>query len=108
MLLLHGGDFRLGYIDPDIIRRIGYTYSTNGGLSWALPQLLPDPNPEHTSQSDPVITSDAQGNFYISSTSRKPVTGYNRDMLLYKSTNNGQTFVLYSTAVPGTGGSWRR
>lgn len=98
-------DFRLGYIDPNIVRRIGYTYSTNGGLSWATPQLLPDPNPEHTSQSDPVITSDAQGNFYISSTSRKPVTGYNRDMLIYKSTNNGQTFVFYSIAVPGTGGA---
>lgn len=98
-------DFKLGYIDPDIIRRIGYTYSTNGGLTWAAPQLLPDPNPAHTSQSDPVITNDAQGNFYISSTSRQPVSGFNRDMLLYKSTNNGQTFVLYSTAVPGTGGS---
>lgn len=98
-------DFRLGYIDPDIIRRIGYTYSTNGGLTWAVPQLLPDPNPEHTSQSDPVITSDAQGDFYISSTSRKPVSGFNRDMLIYKSTNNGQTFFLHSTAVPGTGGA---
>ena len=98
-------DFRLGYILPNIERRIGYTYSTNGGLSWAAPQLLPDPNPEHTSQSDPVITSDAQGNFYISSTSRQPVAEYNRDMLLYKSTNNGQTFVLYSTAVPGSGGA---
>ncbi len=98
-------DFKLGYINPNIERRIGYTYSTNGGLTWAAPQLLPDPNPEHTSQSDPVITSDAQGNFYISSTSRQPVAEYNRDMLLYKSTNNGQTFVLYSTAVPGTGGA---
>ncbi len=98
-------DFRLGFLDTNIVRRIGYTYSTNSGLNWALPQLLPDPNPEHTSQSDPVITSDAQGNFYISSTSRKPVAGYNRDMLLYKSTNNGQTFVLYSIAVPGTGGA---
>ena len=98
-------DFRLGYIDPTIVRRIGYTYSTNGGLTWAVSQLLPDPNPNHTSQSDPVITSDAQGNFYISSTSRQPVTGYNRDMLLYKSTNNGQTFFLHSTAVPGSGGA---
>jgi len=98
-------DFRLGYIDPNIIRRIGYTYSTNGGITWAAPQLLPDPNPEHTSQSDPVVTSDAQGNFYISSTSRKPVSGFNRDMLMYKSTNNGQTFFLHSTAVPGTGGA---
>jgi hypothetical protein len=96
-------DFRLGYTDP--VRRIGYTYSTNGGNSWAAPQLLPDPNPDHTSQSDPVVVSDAQGYFYISSTSRKPVTGYNRDMLLYRSTNNGQTFVLHATAVPGSGGA---
>ncbi len=96
-------DFRLGYTDP--VRRIGYTYSTNGGNTWAAPQLLPDPNPDHTSQSDPVIVSDAQGYFYISSTSRKPVTGYNRDMLLYRSTNNGQTFVLHATAVPGSGGA---
>ncbi|MBN8584997.1 MAG: T9SS type A sorting domain-containing protein [Ignavibacteria bacterium] len=98
-------DFRLGYIEPNIVRRIGYSYSTNGGLSWAAPQLLPDPNPNHTSQSDPVITSDAQGNFYISSTSRQPVANYNRDMLLYKSTNNGQTFFLHSIAVPGSGGA---
>lgn len=98
-------DFRLGYINPNIERRIGYTYSTNGGLTWTAPQLLPDPNPDHTSQSDPVITSDAQGNFYISSTSRQPVAEYNRDMLLYKSTNNGQTFFLHATAVPGSGGA---
>lgn len=98
-------DFRLGYINPNIIRRIGYTNSTNGGLTWAVSQLLPDPNPAHTSQSDPVITSDAQGNFYISSTSRQPVSGFNRDMLIYKSTNNGQTFFLHSTAVPGSGGA---
>jgi len=98
-------DFKLGYIEPNVVRRIGYTYSTNGGLTWAAPLLLPDPNPDHTSQSDPVITSDAQGHFYISSTSRKPVTGYNRDMLLYKSTNNGQTFFLHAVAVPGSGGA---
>lgn len=98
-------DFRLGFIDPNIIRRIGYTYSTNGGLTWSAPQLLPDPNPAHTSQSDPVVTSDAQGDFYISSTSRQPVSGFNRDMLMYKSTNNGQTFFLHSTAVPGSGGA---
>lgn len=98
-------DFRLGYVDPDIVRRIGYTYSTNGGLTWAASQLLPDPNPEHTSQSDPVVISDAQGNFYISSTSRQPVTGYNRQMILYKSTNNGQTFFFHSIAVPGSGGA---
>jgi hypothetical protein len=99
-------DFRLGYIAPNIVRRIGYTYSSNGGVTWAPSQLLPDPNPGHTSQSDPVVISDNQGYFYISSTSRKQESfPENRDMLLYRSTNNGQTFSLYSVAVPGTGGS---
>ena len=99
-------DFRLGFTNP-IIRRIGYSYSTNGGLTWSVSQLLPDPNPNgHVSQSDPVVTSDAQGNFYISSTSRKTnMPGQeNRDQLVYKSTNNGQTFVEYSIGIAGTGG----
>jgi hypothetical protein len=43
------------------------------------------------------------GNFYISSTSRQPVPDYNRQMLLYKSTDNGQTFSLHAVAVPGSG-----
>lgn len=98
-------DFRLGYIEPNIVRRIGYTYSTNGGITWAASQLLPDPNPNHTSQSDPVLTSDSHGHFYLSSTSRQPVANYNRDMLMYKSTNNGQSFFLHSIAVPGSGGA---
>jgi hypothetical protein len=96
-------DFRLG-VDPSV-RRIGYTRSTNGGLTWAVPQLLPDPNPAHDSQSDPVIACDSAGDFYISSTSRQPVPGFNREMLLYKSTDAGQTFTLFSIAVPGSGGA---
>jgi hypothetical protein len=98
-------DFRLGFTNP-IVRRIGYSRSTDGGNTWAPPQLLPDPNPEHTSQSDPVVISDENSNFYISSTSRKQDTfPENRDMLIYRSVDTGQTFVLYSTAVPGTGGA---
>lgn len=96
-------DFRLGWQEPNVIRRIGYSYSHDGGQTWSVAQLLPDPNPNHLSQSDPVVTSDALGNFYISSTSRQPVTSYNRDMLLYRSIDNGQTFELYATAVPGSG-----
>ncbi|HJY63501.1 MAG TPA: T9SS type A sorting domain-containing protein, partial [Ignavibacteria bacterium] len=96
-------DFRLGW-DPNPVRRIGYTYSTNGGQTWAVSQLLPDPNPTYVSQSDPVLTSDNAGNFYLSSTSRKPVAGYNRDQIVYKSTNNGQTFSFLSVAIAGTGG----
>jgi hypothetical protein len=52
-------DFRLGYNPP--IRRIGYEYSTNGGSTWSPPLMLPDPLPEHATQSDPCslqITTD--------------------------------------------------
>ncbi|MEN8224565.1 MAG: T9SS type A sorting domain-containing protein [Bacteroidota bacterium] len=96
-------DFRLGWTEPNVIRRIGYSYSHDGGLTWSDSQLLPDPNPNHLSQSDPVLTSDAAGHFYLSSTSRQPVTNYNREMLLYKSVDNGETFELHATAVPGSG-----
>ena len=96
-------DFRLGWQEPDVVRRIGYSYSHDGGVTWAPSQLLPDPNPNHLSQSDPVLTSDAEGNFYLSSTSRQPVANYNRDMLLYKSTDNGQTFTLHAVAAAGSG-----
>lgn len=97
-------DFRLGYTNP-IIRRIGYTYSTNGGTNWAVSQLLPDPAPTYVSQSDPVLTSDAQGNFYLSSTSRKSNNFPElRDQIVYKSTNNGATWFLLGAAIVATGG----
>ncbi|HSG67720.1 MAG TPA: T9SS type A sorting domain-containing protein [Bacteroidales bacterium] len=96
-------DFRLGWQEPNVIRRIGYSYSHDGGLTWSESQLLPDPNPDHLSQSDPVLTSDEAGNFYISSTSRQNVVNYNREMLLYKSTDNGVSFSLHAIAVPGSG-----
>lgn len=98
-------DFRLGYTNP-VIRRIGYTYSTNGGLTFAPSQLLPDPAPTYVSQSDPVVVNDAQGNFYISSTSRRTNTPPElRDQIVYKSTNNGQTFAFVGVGMPNTGGS---
>lgn len=96
-------DFRLGWQEPNVERRIGYAYSVDGGITWSESQLLPDPLPNHLSQSDPVLTSDASGHFYLSSTSRQPVMNYDRDMLLYKSTDNGQTFSLHAKAVPGSG-----
>jgi hypothetical protein len=96
-------DFREGYIEPNVVRRIGYSYSHDGGHTWSESQLLPDPLPNHLSQSDPVLTSDAAGHFYLSSTSRQPVTNYNRDMLMYKSTDDGMSFQLHAIAVPGSG-----
>jgi len=98
-------DFRMGYPPNPVVRRIGYTYSTNGGANWAASQLLPDPTPTYVSQSDPVLTSDAQGNFYLSSTSRKSNNFPElRDQIVYKSTNSGQTWFLLGAAIVATGG----
>lgn len=96
-------DFREGWQEPNVVRRIGYSYSHDGGLTWSDSQLLPDPLPNHLSQSDPVLTSDEAGHFYLSSTSRQPVTNYNRDMLIYKSVDDGVSWELHATAVPGSG-----
>ncbi len=89
-------DFRLGY-NP-AIRRIGYTYSTNGGQSWSVSALLPDPLPDHATQSDPVLTNDNNGYFYIATTSREQ-TNTRGETVIYRSTNNGANWVKYSVAA---------
>lgn len=89
-------DFRLG-ISP-AVRRIGYAYSTNGGSSWSAPLLLPDPMPNHATQSDPVLTNDANGNIFLSSTSRDPSNTLGQTVV-YRSTNNGVSFTELATAV---------
>ncbi len=89
-------DFRLGYNPP--IRRIGYAYSTNGGSTWSPPLMLPDPMPEHATQSDPVLTSDNNGYFYLATTSREQ-TNTRGETVIYRSTNNGANWVKYSVAA---------
>ncbi len=89
-------DFRLGY--SPAVRRIGYTYSTNGGTTWAPPALLPDPMPEHATQSDPVLTSDNNGIFYLATTSREQ-TNTRGETVIYRSTNNGANWLKYSVAA---------
>ncbi len=94
-------DFRLGYTGTNPARRIGYVYSNNGGQSWSTSALLPAPQSPYITQSDPVVTSDADGNYYISSVSRKsnkPGKEEN-DIIVYRSTNNGQTFSFRSVAI---------
>jgi hypothetical protein len=90
-------DFRLGYTNP-VIRRIGSSYSTNGGLTWSVSQLLPDPAPEHATQSDPVLINDNNGYFYIATTSRE-ITNVRGETVVYRSTNNGVNWVKYSVAA---------
>jgi hypothetical protein len=90
-------DFRLGFTNP-VVRRIGYSYSTNGGLTWSVSQLLPDPAPEHATQSDPVLMNDNNGYFYIATTSRE-ATNTRGETVVYRSTNNGMNWVKYSGAA---------
>lgn len=85
-------DFRYGS-DPVANRRVGYSYSTNGGLTWSQSQLLDSTLlPNLTRNSDPVITVDTAGNFYIAVVSIPFSGGAGLTLAVYKSTNGGVTF----------------
>ncbi|MCI0449894.1 MAG: T9SS type A sorting domain-containing protein, partial [Chlorobi bacterium] len=84
-------DFRYG-VDPAANRRVGYSYSTNGGLTWSVSQILDSTLlPGLTRNSDPVVTVDTAGNFYIAVISIAFPSG-NLTLAVYKSTNDGVTF----------------
>ncbi|HRE10342.1 MAG TPA: sialidase family protein, partial [Ignavibacteria bacterium] len=86
-------DFRYGS-DPTANRRVGYSYSTNGGLTWSVSRLLDSTLLPGglTRNSDPVVTTDTAGNFYIAVVAIQGVSGGNLTLAVYKSTNGGQTF----------------
>ncbi len=80
-------DFRLGY------RRCGIGRSTDGGVTWTdqLNYLMMDPD---SRQSDPTMTVDAQGNFYLSFLDYSANT-FNEDssfIVFIKSTDKGATW----------------
>ncbi len=58
-------DFRTG--SNPAVRRVGYTFSDDAGLSWSEVQLLPQIYIEegYTRHSDPAVAVDTAGNFYI-------------------------------------------
>lgn len=86
-------DFRYG-IDPNANRRVGYSYSTNGGLTWAVSRILDSTLLPGglTRNSDPVVTIDTAGNFYIAVVAIQGLSGGNLTLAVYKSTNGGVTF----------------
>lgn len=84
-------DFRTG-VSP-ALRRIGFCRSTNGGTTWSASQLIPALDPNHPLASDPVVCSDTNGNFYIATISLTAAGAL--DILVFKSTDFGQTFPIY-------------
>ena len=92
-------DFRTGVNPP--IRRIGYVYTTNGGTTWSPSSLIPVASSEYPRSSDPAVTVDTAGNFYIATIS---ITDRNDagKILIFKSTDQGETFALHSAAPSDT------
>ncbi len=82
-------DFRTGVNPP--LRRIGYSYSTDGGVTWSVSQLTPQIIPGAALSSDPSVATDTAGNFYIVTISLNDVTG-NGEAWLFKSIDGGVTF----------------
>ncbi len=83
-------DFRINY-NP-AYRRVGYSYSADGGATWA-PSLLLDSLllPGLLRNSDAAVTVDTAGNFYITTIALNNVNS-NTTLAVYKSTDGGATF----------------
>ena len=82
-------DFRTGVNPP--LRRIGYSFSSDGGDTWSVSQLTPQIIPGAALSSDPVVAVDTSGNFYIITVSINDLTG-SGELWLFKSTDEGETF----------------
>jgi hypothetical protein len=92
-------DFRTG-VDP-AIRRIGYSRSTDGGITWDNSRLLPAHDPMHPRASDPAVCTDTAGNFYISTISLNN-SNWDGIPVVYKSTNQGVSFDQSFNIAPHT------
>ncbi|MBT8379658.1 MAG: exo-alpha-sialidase [Ignavibacteria bacterium] len=82
-------DFRTGVNPP--LRRIGYSYSSDGGETWSVSELTPQIIPNAPLSSDPVVVVDTSGNFYIVTVSLNETSG-NGELWVFKSTDQGITF----------------
>ncbi|MFI5144784.1 MAG: T9SS type A sorting domain-containing protein, partial [Ignavibacteria bacterium] len=94
-------DFRINY-NP-AYRRVGYSYSTDGGASWAPSALLDSTilGGNLLRNSDASVTVDSAGNFYITTIALNNSNG-NTTLAIYKSTDGGVTFPIASTLYAGS------
>ena len=80
-------------------RQAGWGYTTDGGLTWTFPGVLEN----GVFRSDPVLNSDETGTFfYLSLQSDVNLSFYCDD--LWRSTNGGQSWTLFSGERGGGGG----
>ena len=80
-------DFRIRVTPAN--RRVGYSYSTDGGTTWAVSRLLDSTLiPGFPRNSDPAVGVDSAGNFYIAVV----CIGSTGALAVYKSTDGGVTF----------------
>ncbi len=94
-------DFRINY-NP-AYRRVGYSYSTNGGTTWATSALLDSLLLGNglLRNSDASVTVDTAGNFYITTIALNNVNG-NGTLAVYKSTDGGITFPIAQSLAQGS------
>jgi hypothetical protein len=89
-------DFRTGINPP--LRRIGYSRSTDGGITWSPGALVPSHDTLHPLASDPALCTDTAGNFYLATITLN--LQYDGIVVVYKSTDNGVTFNTGINAAP--------
>ena len=85
-------DFRLG-VDPNAVRRVGYSYSTDAGATWSVGALLDSTLLPGSllRNSDPAVATDTNGYFYISTIALNN-SNSNGTVAVYRSTDGGVTF----------------
>ncbi|MBI4548116.1 MAG: T9SS type A sorting domain-containing protein [Ignavibacteriae bacterium] len=92
-------DFRTG-VEP-AVRRVGYSFSNDGGLTWSPSELLPlfYQDIGYTRNSDPAVCVDTAGNFYIATVALDDNNG-NLKLLVYKSSEAFGDFFYQAYFAP--------
>jgi hypothetical protein len=93
-------DFRINY-NP-AYRRVGYSYSTDGGTTWSVSALLDSTllGGGLLRNSDASVTVDTAGNFYITTIALNNANS-NGTLAIFKSTDGGVTFPYAQALAQG-------